>query len=138
MEDTVGAIVEFASGARRHDPGRHDLRPGLGAQVWVSDARGRTASVMEFPEGVGFTDMWTVPGEEEYADGLPPRGHVRHPARAEIHRHLVPYHTMQIEDFIDAVRDGPRTGGHRREAVKSLEIVQAIYESSRTGATHRP
>ena len=87
---------------------------------------------MEFPEGVGFTDLWTVPGEEEYA-------HVYRPgiqfdiALEQIHHHLVPYHTMQIEDFIDAVRAGREPAVTGREALKSLEIIQGIYASSRTG-----
>ena len=40
---------------------------------------------------------------------------------------------MQIEDFVDAVRAGREPAVTGRDAVKSLEIVQAIYESSRTG-----
>ena len=87
---------------------------------------------MEFPEGVGFTDVWTVPGEEEYARAYRAGGTFDTPL-AEIHRHLVPYHAMQIEDFVDAVREGREPAVTGREAVKSLEIVQAIYDSSRTG-----
>lgn len=132
VEDTVSAIVEFASGALATVQAGTSFNPGLGAQVWVSDARGRTASVMEFPEGVGFTDVWTVPGEEEYARVYRLGGDFDIPL-AEIHRHLVPYHALQIEDFIEAVRGCREPAVTGREAVKSLEIVQAIYESSRTG-----
>ena len=105
---------------------------GLGAQVWVSDEHGNTASVMEFPEGVGLTDVWTIPGEEEYAQVYRSGGTFDIPL-AEIHQHLVPYHTMQVEDFVDALRQGRDPAVTGREAAKSLAIVQAIYESSRTG-----
>jgi UDP-N-acetyl-2-amino-2-deoxyglucuronate dehydrogenase len=134
VEDTAGAVVEFASGAIATVQAGTTFRPGLGAQVWVSDARGRTASVMEFPEGVGFTDASTIPGEETFATG-PRAGGTFDLPLAEIHDHLSPYHAMQIEDFIAALRDGrePAVTGH--EAVRSLEIVEAIYASSRTGAT---
>jgi predicted dehydrogenase len=129
-------VVEFASGAIATIQAGTSFNPGLGAQVWISDARGRTASVMEYPEGIGFTDVWTLPGEEahtpSYRDGI--RSDV---PLAEIHEHLVPYHAAQIEDFVAAVRTGREPAVTGREAVKSLEIVQAVYESSRTGAPVR-
>ena len=53
---------------------------------------------------------------------------------AEIHDHLAPYHAMQIEDFVDAVRDDREPAVTGRDAVRSLEIIQAIYDSSRPGA----
>jgi predicted dehydrogenase len=88
---------------------------------------------MEFPEGIGFTDVWTLPGEEAYARTY--RDGIRFDIPlAEIHEHLVPYHAAQIEDFVVAVRTGRDPAVTGREAVKSLEIVQAVYESSRTGA----
>jgi predicted dehydrogenase len=134
VEDTASALIEFASGALATVQVGTTFNPGLGAQVWVSDARGRTASVMEFPEGVGSTDVWTVPGESEFSHAYQVGGTFDIPL-AEIHRHLVPYHALQIEDFIDAVRHGREPVVTGREAAKSLEIVHAIYESSRTGAS---
>jgi UDP-N-acetyl-2-amino-2-deoxyglucuronate dehydrogenase len=136
VEDTVGALVEFASGAVATINAGTTFNPGLGAQVWVSDAQGRTASVLEFPEGVGVTDVWSLPGEEAYAQTYR-AGEPFDIPLAEIHEHLVPYHTMQIEDFAAAVRVGRDPAVTGREAVKSLEIVQAIYRSSRSGAPVR-
>jgi UDP-N-acetyl-2-amino-2-deoxyglucuronate dehydrogenase len=131
VEDTACAVVEFASGLATVQAGT-TFNPGLGAQVWVSDARGRTVSVMEFPEGVGYTDVWTIPGEEAFADVYRVEKAFDLPL-AEIHAHLVPFHAMQIEDFIDALRNDRDPAVTGREAIKSLEIVLAIYESSRTG-----
>jgi predicted dehydrogenase len=133
VEDTAGAVVEFASGAIATIQAGTTFRPGLGAQVWVSDARGRTAGVTEFPEGVGFTDVLTIPGEEAHARGYRVGGASDLPL-AEIHDHLAPYHARQIEDFIGAMRDDREPAVTGREAVRSLEIIEAIYESSRTGA----
>jgi predicted dehydrogenase len=42
---------------------------------------------------------------------------------------------MQIEDFVGAIRDGREPAVTGRDAVRSLEIVEAIYASSRTGTT---
>jgi UDP-N-acetyl-2-amino-2-deoxyglucuronate dehydrogenase len=44
---------------------------------------------------------------------------------------------MQIEEFVGAVRERREPAVTGREAVKSLEIIRAIYESSRTGAPVR-
>jgi UDP-N-acetyl-2-amino-2-deoxyglucuronate dehydrogenase len=134
VEDTAGAVVEFASGALATIQAGTTFGPGLGAQVWVSDARGRTASLIEFPEGVAATDVWTIPGEERFTDAYGAGGAYDIPL-PDVHRHLVPYHAMQVADFIGAVREHRDPAVTGREAVKSLEIIQAIYESSRTGAT---
>jgi predicted dehydrogenase len=134
VEDTAGAIVEFASGGIATIQAGTTFRPGLGAQVWVSDAHGRTAGVTEFPEGVGFTDTSTVPGEEAFASG-PRVGGVFDLPLSDIHHHLAPYHAMQIAEFVDALREGREPAVTGRDAVRSLEIIEAIYTSSRTGAT---
>jgi len=133
VEDTVGAVVEFASGAIATIHAGTTFRPGLGAQVWVSDARGRTASVTEFPEGVGFLDLSTIPGDEVSvrAAGI---GLTPDRTLAEIHDDLVPYHARLVEDFVEAVRGDREPAVTGRDAVRSLEIVQAVYASSRTGA----
>ena len=133
VEDTAAAVVEFASGGIATIQAGTTFQPGLGAQVWVSDAYGRTASVMEFPEGVGFTDASTVPGEEAFAAG-PRLGGVFDVPLTEIHDHLAPYHAMQIVDFVEAVRDGREPAVTGSDATRSLEIVEAVYASSRTGA----
>jgi predicted dehydrogenase len=131
VEDTVGAVVEFASGGIATIQAGTTFRPGLGAQVWVSDAHGRTAGVWEFPEGVGSTDVSTVPGEDWPA---PRSGRPVDLPLARIHDHLVPYHAMQVAEFVEAVRGDRDPAVTGRDAVRSLEIVQAVYASSRSGA----
>lgn len=133
VEDTAGAILEFESGAIATVQASTTFNPGLGAQVSVTDAVGRTASVMEFPEGSGFTDVWSLPGEEEYAE-VYRRGETFDIPLADIHQRLAPFHRLQIEDFVDAVLSGREPAVTGREARKSLAIILAIYESSRTGA----
>jgi UDP-N-acetyl-2-amino-2-deoxyglucuronate dehydrogenase len=136
VEDTAAAVVEFASGAIATIQAGTTFRPGLGAQVWVSDARGRTASLMEFPEGVGFLDASTIPGEEGFAVG-PRAGATFDLPLARIHDHLAPYHLMQIQEFVEALRHGREPAVTGRDAVRSLEIVEAVYASSRAGTTVR-
>jgi predicted dehydrogenase len=132
VEDTASAVIEFRSGGMATVQAGTTFNPGLGVQVWVSDGNGRTGSVTEFPEGVGLTDMWTVPGDEEYAR-VYRRGGTFDIPLSRIHRKLVPFHAQQIDDFVAALRDDRPPAVTGREAMKSLEIVQGIYRSSRTG-----
>lgn len=133
VEDTAAAIVEFTSGGIATIQAGTTFRPGLGVQVWVSDAAGRTMGLSEFPEGVAFTDVSTVDGEQvlHTATATASMGDLPLPA---IHDHLAPYHRMQIEDFVASLREHrePTVTGH--DAIRSLQIVEAVYRSSRTGA----
>ncbi|GIF42278.1 Gfo/Idh/MocA family protein [Actinoplanes xinjiangensis] len=133
VEDTAAALIEFSSGAVATVQAGTTFQPGLGVQVWVGDARGRTASVMEFPEGVGFTDVRTLPGEETFAGGYV-AGRPFDLALSEIHEHLAPYHARQIADFVAALRADREPAVTGRDALRSLAIVEAVYESSRTGS----
>jgi len=118
------------SGAFATPPDPNGILPTPATEGLV---RSQVASLLEYPEGVASTDVSTVRGQERYADVLARDG-AYDIELAEIHRHLVPYHRRQIEDFVDAVRTGRDPAVTGREAVRSLEIVQAVYESSRTGA----
>ncbi|SNT48396.1 Predicted dehydrogenase [Asanoa hainanensis] len=132
VEDTAAAVVEFASGAIATVQAGTTFRPGLGAQVWVSDAAGRTMGLSEFPEGVAFTDVSTVDGDRVLV------GPAAGPAMSdlplgEIHDHLAPYHAEQIRDFVAALRDDREPAVTGADALRSLELVEAVYRSSRAG-----
>ncbi len=132
VEDTAVATIEFESGALASLQASSTFDPGLGAQVLVSDARGRTASVVEFPEGTGRTDLVTVPGQEEFV-AIYQAGMEFDRALSEIHTHLVPVHALQIADFIEAIRDDRPPLVTGVDARRAFAIVMAIYESSRNG-----
>lgn len=133
VEDTAAAIIEFASGAIATIQAGTTFRPGLGVQVWVSDAAGRTAGLSEFPEGLAFTDVSTI-GEERLLGTGPATTSMADLPLTAVHDHLAPYHRMQIEDFVAALREDREPAVTGLDAVRSLEIVEAIYRSSRTGA----
>lgn len=133
VEDSAVAHVEFASGGIATILATTTLNHGLGGQVMVSDSEGRNASVIEFPEGIGVLDTWALEASPEVTEVYDTSQPFDRPL-SEIHADLVPFHTQQIRDFVDALKEKREPSVSGREARKSLAIVLAIYESSRTGA----
>jgi predicted dehydrogenase len=126
VEDTAVATVVFANGALGTVLGSTTINPGFGFRVTVHGDNGATASVWENPEGQqGVNDIWTIPGEE--------------PLRLEWEKEdagkpgFPGFHKLQIQDFLRAIQEKRPPAVTGAEGVKSLEIIQAIYESSRTG-----
>jgi len=132
VEDSAVAHLGFASGAIATVLATTTLNAGLGGQIMVSDKAGQTASVIEFPEGIGVLDFSSVGGEPHYTPVYDNAKPYDRPL-SEIHESLVEYHRQQIHEFVDAIREGRDPSVTGREARKSLAVVLAIYESSRTG-----
>jgi predicted dehydrogenase len=140
VEDTAVATLRFASGGLATVSASTALTPGLGTRVLVSGSGG-TAGVAEYPEGAeGVNDVWAVPGASPDAMA------VRSPFGAgltgdlplsAINGSLVPFHTRQIAEFVDAVRAGHEPAVTGREATKSLAILTALYASARSGRPER-
>lgn len=126
VEDTAVATVAFAGGALGTIQATTTCNPGLGFRVTVHGDNGATASVWEQPEGrEGINDLWTVPGEEEYRSVWTDPEATR-PGFPDFHR-------LQIQDFLRAILEGREPAVTGAEARKSLEIILAVYHSSRTG-----
>ncbi|MGH3318621.1 MAG: hypothetical protein ACRDN9_00305 [Streptosporangiaceae bacterium] len=68
-------------------------------------------------------------------------GHIatlRHGSYLEVEDTAVlPYHHKQVEDFLVSLAEGRAPEVDAVEARKALELVLAIYESSRTGESVR-
>ncbi|HEY8601225.1 MAG TPA: Gfo/Idh/MocA family oxidoreductase [Thermomicrobiales bacterium] len=126
VEDTVVATVVFANGALGIIEAATTVKPDLGFKVAVHGTSNAMVSVWEQPEGnAGVIDLWTIQGQEEHRDVFA-EGRERVPGFPEFHR-------LQIQDFVRAVRDDREPAVTGAEARKALEIILAIYHSSRTG-----
>jgi UDP-N-acetyl-2-amino-2-deoxyglucuronate dehydrogenase len=126
VEDTVVATVVFANGALGIIEAATTVKPDLGFKVAVHGTSNAMVSVWEQPEGnAGVIDLWTIQGQEEHRDVFA-EGRERVPGFPEFHR-------LQIQDFVHAVRDDREPAVTGAEARKALEIILAIYHSSRTG-----
>jgi predicted dehydrogenase len=126
VEDTVVATVVFANGALGTIQAATTIKPELGFRVAVHGDSHAYASIWERPEGVeGVIDIWAVDGEEEYVDILA-TGRSTNPG-------FPSFHGLQIQEFLQAILAGREPAVTGAEARKALEIILAIYESSRTG-----
>lgn len=136
VEDTAVATLRFASGGLATVSASTALTPGLGTRVLVSGPGG-TAGVAEYPEGTeGVNDVWAVPGAEAvrspFGAGLRPDIPL-----SAINASLAPFHTLQIADFVAAVRTGRAPAVTGRDAATSLAILTALYASARSGRPER-
>jgi len=133
VEDTAAALITFSSGAVATLSATVAASPSLGTRITVTGSNGATADVAEYPEGSdAVNDLWTVPGQERagsvFADGL-----VGDVPVNEVNSTLLPLHRLQVADFVDAVRNDRRPAVTGQDAITSLRVVRAIYESARTG-----
>jgi UDP-N-acetyl-2-amino-2-deoxyglucuronate dehydrogenase len=136
VEDTAVATIEFVSGALAVVQASTTFAPGLGAQIVVSDVQGKTAGVLEYPEGTGAIDVWTVDEPFEFTSPMVLDG-ASDPPLSVVHMRLADLHTQQLADFVEAIRENRDPAVTGREGRKALRIIAAIYESSRTGVTVR-
>ncbi|MDJ0113888.1 gfo/Idh/MocA family oxidoreductase, partial [Rhodococcus erythropolis] len=100
------AVISFASGGTATVTATTGANHNLGNRVTVIGRTGAIASVLEFPEGhEGVNEIWTVPGEVEFQS----------PYSADIDANLdvgavnaalTDFHTLQVQDFADAVLTG--------------------------------
>jgi predicted dehydrogenase len=161
VEDTAAAILRFRGGALGVIAASTSVRASQN-RFHIHGSLGHSVGVVEEPEGaVGYNDLWTIPGEED----VPRRSLAEHVARGEyIYRSgryaagpvdpaesqcwptaytfreaaRPSYHARQIADVISAIQDGRRPLVDGVEGRKSVAILQAIYESQRTGQPVRP
>ncbi|MGP5928820.1 Gfo/Idh/MocA family protein [Corynebacterium glyciniphilum] len=134
VEDTAVATVTFASGALATINATTAADTALGARVQVTASSGATRTILEYPEGtdgraVLRAENGSVSTTPDYPDNLVANADLR-----TINGALIPHHTAQVADFVAAVRNGcaPAVTGH--DATRSLAVLLAVYESSRTGA----
>jgi UDP-N-acetyl-2-amino-2-deoxyglucuronate dehydrogenase len=138
VEDTALAMIRFKSGGLGSIVTSLSQKPGIytkvhihgsnGASVGVETDRGATfiAGVSEIAEPPR-NDLWTVPGEEGLLTAFRDRDRKQFRAvNATNH-----YHALQIQDFLQAVRDDrpPLVTGEDGRAV--VAMFTAIYRSQK-------
>ncbi len=142
VEDTAVAVIRFKSGALGNIVVSNSQNPGLFGNVHVHGSNGASVGVQTesgsmFIAGMtgiaapALNDLWTIPGE----DALPAQWISEDSARFAQIDPTVHYIGLQIDDFMQAIRDDrdPLVTGHDGRAV--VELFTAIYRSQ---AQHAP
>ena len=138
VEDTALAMIRFKSGALGAIVTSLSQRPGIYTKVHVHGSNGASVGV-ETDRGASFVagvseiadpplnDLWTILGEE----GLLAQFQAEDRSRFKQVKATTHYHALQIQDFIQAVRDNrpPMVTGEAGRVV--VEMFTAIYRSNR-------
>ncbi|WP_458108620.1 Gfo/Idh/MocA family oxidoreductase [Arthrobacter sp. R3-55] len=133
VEDSATAVITFTSGAMATLQASTAVSPNLGIQLRITGETGASASLTEFPEGSdGRLDLWAV-GERIVVEPVHPEGVEPNVDLSSINSQLIPFHKLQVKDFVQALESGTEPAITGNDALKSLRILLAIYESSRTG-----
>lgn len=128
VEDTAVAAIKFANGAFGVLEGATSVNPGLDHRVEFHGEKG-TIRI----EGEKIVE-WSVPGVElcvgEGSGGVDIKAgtSASSPTSVDIEGHL-----LQIEDLASAIREDRAPLVTGEEARKAVEVILAIYKSSKTG-----
>ncbi|MEG1789721.1 MAG: Gfo/Idh/MocA family oxidoreductase, partial [Oscillospiraceae bacterium] len=136
VDDTAAAVIRFKSGAIGSILVSNSQNPALFGNVRVHGSNGASAGVQTdggamFIAGVSgiaeppVNDLWTIPGEEdklaeyqrsdrEFFNGVDS---------------MYYYHIQQLQDFIDALREGRAPLISLADGRRTVELISAIYRS---------
>jgi len=125
VEDTAAAVLEYENGALGVIQATTSIYPGLPRRIEISGDKG-TIIVEE-----NSIVNWTIEGREVPEDIKICKAEstsASDPAAFGIEGHV-----MQINDMVDAIINNRKPLVDQYDGKKPVEIILAIYESSRTG-----
>jgi UDP-N-acetyl-2-amino-2-deoxyglucuronate dehydrogenase len=128
VEDTIVAVLEFASGAIGTLEATTAAYPGYPRRVELSGTNGTIAIEHD---RIVTCDLRDAPAEVRAALGAQDSD-----ANASASSAIVSDasgHQRVLEDLLEAIATGRRPRCDAREGRRSVAVVEAIYESSRTG-----
>jgi UDP-N-acetyl-2-amino-2-deoxyglucuronate dehydrogenase len=138
VEDTAVATLRFKNGGLGAIITSVAQKPGIYTKVQIHGSNGASVGVQTdtgatFVAGVSgiaeppFNDVWTIPGEEH----LLPQWQAEDRARFRQVDGTTHYHTLQIQDFLQAIlaKRSPLLSGEEGRTV--VAMFTAIYRSQR-------
>ena len=124
VEDTAVAILEFANGAVGVIEGTTSVTPGYGCDIEIS---GDNGTIKLKGDKIG---VWDVKGEEgAEVEGEGDRGTASDPTAGL----TATGHTQHVADLVQAIRQDREPEIPGAEARRAVEVIKAIYRSSRLG-----
>lgn len=131
-EDMTASLITFKSGAAATFVSTTCAYPGLSTDIQLYGTGGSIEADADILKRWRFAD--SDDDEEEEEDMLDKySGGNRAAERSD--PNLVTGHASMVRDIVDAVLDGRDPQIMPLEAIKSVRIVRAVYESARTGKT---
>lgn len=128
-EDFTASLIKFKSGSAATFVSTTNAFPGLNTGVKLYGTKGSI-------ECDGDTILlWKREGAPEDEEEIMKANYSGNSAAAALDPTLCTGHTSMVEDIISAVKDGREPQIMPLEAVKSVRIVNAVYESAKTGKT---
>ena len=125
VEDVAAATIKFANGGIGIIEGTTCAWPGLQARIELHGEKG----TILWADGKIAT--WKLEGEEEASEAEEEKPS----AAADSMALSSDPHRRQIQGFLSALETGAEPDPSGAEARKAVEIILAIYESSRSGKT---
>ena len=125
-EDTAAAVLEFANGALGTIEAATSVYPGYARRVEITGSEGTL--VLEH-DRLASVDLRSTPPDLGAVQGADSTQSAVTAVVSDASAHQ-----RVLEDFIRAIRSNTTPSTDGREGRKSVELVQAIYESSRTHA----
>lgn len=125
VEDTAAALVEYKNGAIGVIEGTTSVFPGYPRRLEINGDKG--SIILENLQVL----KWDIKGEELPSDltkGTTSKGSSSDPKAFSIEGHV-----KQIKDMVSAVNNNSSPFVNPYEGRKPIEIIMAIYESSKTG-----
>lgn len=128
-EDFTASLIKFKSGAAATFVSTTNAFPGLNTGIKLYGTKGSI-------ECDGDTiELWKREDADEDEEKKMTSDYSGNSAATALDPTLCTGHTSMVEDIIAAVRDGRDPQILPLEAIKSVRIVNAIYESAKTGKT---
>ena len=140
VEDTALAILKFKNGAIGNIVVSNSQKPGIYGKVHIHGDNGASVGVQTdggamFIAGMTsileppVNDLWSIPGEEnKLKDWIKEDSDFFNNVNS-----MEYYHSLQFEDFIDALIEGRKPMVTGEEGRVAVEIFTAIYRSQRDG-----
>jgi len=128
VEDTAAAVLEFESGALGVIEAGTSIYPGYARRIEVTGTEG--TMILE-DDRIIRADLKSSAATTTAPPAPPESAASPVVSDASAHQRI-------IENFIDSLRTGAPLACDAREGRRSVAVVQAIYESARSGAATTP
>ena len=125
VEDTAVAILEFVNGAVGVIEGTTSVTPGYGCRIEIS---GDNGTIVLDEDKI---TKWDIPGQDSEADAA--GGGVG--TAADPTAVTASGHTAHVIDLCGAIREDREPEIPGSEARRAVEVIKAIYKSSREGGS---